>query len=301
MVGSLSVDNLDVIGSGDAELLVLLRVSPDVGVNLVHTVALYENILDSVLVGLKDFLTHGKKRAFRGEDIKIIVAVNTGDFLNDISLDGYVLGRSPGGNDGNELVALAAKTEAQRGKGGNDSILGDVYAGVAVNVFLVKSQGNGGIASYVSVGEGGNDLTARVVLGEKIKKSFGRSTAKLGVEHLLVSHRRVGSETESRGSLTHRDTVKGRGLKKKRACVVLNLGGLAAHNAGNSHGNVARGNHQHILVDISYNAVKSLKFYAVLEGLHLDFINLSVIKGVHGLTQLHHNVVGKIGKEINGS
>ena len=50
MIGSLCVDDLNVIDSLDTKLLILSRIRPDVGMNLVHTVALNEDILHSVLL-----------------------------------------------------------------------------------------------------------------------------------------------------------------------------------------------------------------------------------------------------------
>jgi hypothetical protein len=61
MVGSLCVYDPYVLGSCDAKLAILLDIRPDVGMNLVESVALNEDILHSVLIALKHLLTNGKE------------------------------------------------------------------------------------------------------------------------------------------------------------------------------------------------------------------------------------------------
>ena len=301
VVGSLRVDNLNVVGSLDAELVALCLIRPDVRVNLVQTVALHENILHSVLVGLEDFLSHRDKGANRGAYIEVVVAVDTGDFLDNIRLDGDVLGGAPGGHDRGEAVTVEGDAEAERGESLNDSFVRNLNARVSVNVSLVEIKSDGGIVLNVAVGECRNYLCAIVAIHKNLEKSLGSHTAKLGVEHLLVSLRCIGTKSKTGGSLSYRNAVEGCRLKKKRGGVVLNLGRVAAHNACDCHRGVARGNHKHIFVNISLNSVESCKLEALGEGLNLDFINLCIVKCVHRLTELHHNVVGKVCKEVDSA
>ena len=95
MVGSLGVDDFNGRNSLNAKLLIFLGVCPNIGMNLVHTVALNENVLHSVFLGLKNLFSYGKKRALCGKDVKVIVAVNSCDLLNNVRLNGNVLCRTP--------------------------------------------------------------------------------------------------------------------------------------------------------------------------------------------------------------
>ena len=130
VIGSLGVDDLHVLGSGNSQLAILRGIGPDVGMNLVHTVARNENILHSVLLALSRFLANGENGADGGEDIEVIVSVDTGDLLDDIRLDGNVLGSSPGGNLYGEATVGVLYLKAEGGEGGDYSVSGDVDARV---------------------------------------------------------------------------------------------------------------------------------------------------------------------------
>ena len=301
MVGGLSVDNSYALGGLDAEFLILSHIGPDVGVNLVHTVALYKDVLHSVLRGVDNLLANGGKCTCRGEYLEVVVAVNSGDLLDDVGLDGNVLGSTPGRNDNGEIVTLAGNLEAKAGEGLYDLLVGDLDTRVTIYVLFIEVKSDGGVLSYVRIGECGDNSRAAVKLHKECKKALGRSAAKLGVKHLLISHRSIGTKAKTSGGLTNGNTVEGCRLKKKRVGVILDLGCVAAHNTCDSNGGVARGDHKHLVVNIALDTVEGSELKTLCEGLHLDLINLAVVECVHRLTDLHHYVVGEVGKEIDSA
>ena len=187
-VGVGGVEQADILLNGNAESLLLVRVSPDVGVNLVQTVTLNEHVLDSVLVVLYNVLADGIKRRTGGVDRKIIVAVNTGDLLDDVGVHGNVLRRSPRGNENVEFVAVEGYLKAEACEGLDDGVVVDLNAGVAVDEALVKAEVNLRILKRGLVGQRRNDLNAAVVLHQQIEETGDCRNGQLGVKTLFVAH-----------------------------------------------------------------------------------------------------------------
>ena len=94
-VGVGGVHQLDHAAVLDAQLLELVDIVPDVGVQLVQVIVLDEDILDAVLILFHRFGTGREQRRGRGVDLKVIVTIDTGDLLDDVRLDGNVLGGAP--------------------------------------------------------------------------------------------------------------------------------------------------------------------------------------------------------------
>ena len=115
-LGCLRVEETDVIFNLNADLLIFGCVAPDVRVYLAEIVARYENILGSVVVGIRAALANGSKGRASGLYLKVIVAVDTGDLFDKVGGDGNVFRRSPGGNGNVKLVAVASYLKAERGK-----------------------------------------------------------------------------------------------------------------------------------------------------------------------------------------
>ena len=74
---------------------------------LVKIVLLYKNVLDFVLVALDSVNSDGVEGGTSGIDFKIIIAVNSCDFLNYVSLERNVLCGSPRRNNNREIVSLS--------------------------------------------------------------------------------------------------------------------------------------------------------------------------------------------------
>ena len=98
-------------------------VCPYVGVELVHGEALNKKVLDSVLVSLFNCRTNRVDGSLCCVYIEVVVAVDTCDLLDDVSLDGNVLCCSPGGNGNCEIVAAKLNCEAESLESIHDSIV----------------------------------------------------------------------------------------------------------------------------------------------------------------------------------
>ena len=121
---------------------------------LVKAVTLNEDVLDFVLVLLDNIHSDRIERRTCGVNVKVIVAVNSGDFLDDVRLDGNVLCSSPRGNYNVEVVAVELSLKAEACEGFEDGVVVNLNSRIAVNKRLVKAQLNRVVLVSVLVGEG---------------------------------------------------------------------------------------------------------------------------------------------------
>ena len=103
-----------------------------------------------------------------GGDLEIVVAVDAGDLLDDVRLDGHVLGGPPRGDLHLELLAVKLRAEAQGPQGGQNLVVRDVDASVPVHIGLGKAQGHLRVLLAIHVGEPGDDLGVRVDVQQQL-------------------------------------------------------------------------------------------------------------------------------------
>lgn len=73
-------------------------------------------------------------------NFKVVIAVNTGDFFNDVSLDCNILCCPPAWNRYAEVIVVELNLKAEAFKCCNNSVVADFNACVAVNKVLSKSR-----------------------------------------------------------------------------------------------------------------------------------------------------------------
>ena len=71
-------------------------------------------------------------------NFKVVIAVNTGDFFNDVSLDCNILCCSPAWNRYAEVIVVELNLKAEAFECCNNSVVADFNACVAVNKVFVK-------------------------------------------------------------------------------------------------------------------------------------------------------------------
>ena len=91
-------------------------------------------------------------------NVEIIIAVNTGDFLDDVCLHGNILGSSPGGNGNGEIVAAELYSEAERGKRFYDGIIVDFDTCIAVYKAFIEGKIYLIVLESSFIGERGHNL-----------------------------------------------------------------------------------------------------------------------------------------------
>ena len=130
--------------------------------------ALHQDILCEIVGFISGRALLGVQGAEGGGDLEVVVAVDAGDLLDDVRLDGHVLGGPPGGDLHLELLAVKLGAEAQGPQGGQNLVVRDVDAGVPVHIGLGKAQGDLGVLLPVHVGEPGDDLGIRVDVQQQL-------------------------------------------------------------------------------------------------------------------------------------
>lgn len=97
-------------------------------------------------------------------NFKVVIAVNTGDFFNDVSLDCNILCCSPAWNRYAEVIVVELNLKAEAFECCNNSVVADFNACVAVNKVFVKVKNNCVIPECVLVCERRNNLDVAVIL-----------------------------------------------------------------------------------------------------------------------------------------
>ena len=188
VVGGHRVDDADVVLDLDVQLLVFLRVAPDVRVYLVQAVALDEQVLRKAVVVAARGAQHRRERALRRGDLEVVVAVDACDFLDDVGLDRDVLRRAPRGHVHGEGLAGKARVEAERVQRVENLLVGNIDTGVTIHILFVKAEVDLIVVAHINVGHGGNDLHTRIDFGEQLHEMFDRRRCDLGVERLFIAH-----------------------------------------------------------------------------------------------------------------
>ena len=78
-------------------------------------------------------------------DFKVVIAVDSCDFLNDICLDCDILCGSPGGYADGENAVFFINSEAEKSEGVANLLIADVDAGIAIDIRPVEREGDGRI------------------------------------------------------------------------------------------------------------------------------------------------------------
>ena len=152
-----------------------------------------KNILELILNALFGKRAHRIERSRRSVNIKVIVAVNSRNFLDDIRLECDVLCRSPARNINGEIVTVKHNLKAESRKRFNDSIVVNLDARVAVNKPLIEAESNLVELLRILIGKARSNLYSAVKVAEKLNKTCNRRDRHFGIKALFISHRSVRS------------------------------------------------------------------------------------------------------------
>ena len=282
-----------------AQRLHLLRVLPDVGMHLVEGVAVHQQVLDAVLQRFFLARAHGVERRLGRVHVKVVVAVDTGDLLDDVGLDGHVLGGAPGGHGHVVAPGVGVHKEAEGAQRTHDILVADGDAGVAVHKAPVEIERDLRIAAGVFVRQGGDDLHAAVDALQQPEEAGDGGHGHLGVEALFVARGGVGAVAEAYRGLADGGRVEVGGLQRQAGGVGDDLAVQTAHDARDGHGLVPVADHQGLGVDVPLRAVEGLEGEGRVEAADADALHLAAVKGVHGLADLQHQVVGEVRQQVD--
>ena len=155
---------------------------------LVEIVSLNKHILDFVFRSFNNACSYGVEGRACCVNFKVVIAVNTGDFFNDVSLDCNILCCSPAWNRYAEVIVVELNLKAEAFECCNNSVVADFNACVAVNKVFVKVKNNCVIPECVLVCERRNNLDVAVILFEKIYKSCNCSNSHFRIKTFFISH-----------------------------------------------------------------------------------------------------------------
>ena len=116
-------------------------------------IPLDQQILDLVLRRLFLKRANRVQRGFGRVHDKVVVAVDSGDLLNDVSLHGDVLGRSVGGHPNREPILRGFHAKAQSLQRFSDRLRRDVYSGIPIHKGLVKVQHHRLVVEGIFIGQ----------------------------------------------------------------------------------------------------------------------------------------------------
>ena len=112
----------------------------------------------------------------------------------------------------------------------------------------------------------------------------------------------LGTHTQRQGGLPDGGAVEVGGLKHHHGGILPDFGIQAAHNARKAYGLCLVGNHQHTGCQNPLGALQrghGLAFLRLPDN-NLAGGNIAVVKGVHGLAVLQHDVVGDVHNVVDG-
>ena len=124
-----------------------------------------------------------------------------------------------------------------------------------------------------------------------------------GIQALLKLAGGIGTHTQSQSGLTDGSAVEVCGFKDHGGGVILDFGIFTAHDACQTDGLVLIGNDQHAGLQITDIAVQSGQGFAFhgFPDHDLAGTDIAVVKCVHGLAILQHDIVGDIHNVVDGT
>ena len=258
----------------------------------VHGEAFHQHILDSVFILLFLTCSYGRDRHGSSVNVEVVVAVDTGDFFDDVRFHGYVLGCSPAGNIHGEHIIFQLHAKAQSQQSVYDGVVGDFDTCVTVYKCLVKSKADVIIFECIFVGKCGNHFCAVVDILQQFYKSCDRCHGHFGIQALFVTLGSVSSVAQTNGGLTDGSCIESCGFQSQGSGIFHDLGIQTAHDTCDGNRSVVVADHQSVFVDVTLYAVQSLEGEGLFKTLDADLFYLTGVKCMHGLTHFQHQVVG---------
>ena len=113
----------------------------------------------------------------------------------------------------------------------------------------------------------------------------------------------LSAHAQGQSALADAGAVKAGGLKDHVGGVIHDLAVLAAHDTRQAHGPGLVGDDQVVGGELAHLAVQGGELLALLSPAHDDLaaLHIAVVKGVHGLAVLQHDVVGDVHDVVDGA
>ena len=236
------------------------------------------------------------------------LAPQTHDLLVQVDLAGEV-GAERRGHDV-EHVGLVGigHLAAQTHEGVLGELVGDRGAHHGTQALTAQLELDGGLGGRVAV-HGTARHAAATHLGEQRRGDVGDPSAPLGVDDALVAHGSLGEELQVAARARSVAVAERGALEQDVDGGVVDLGVLAAHDAGKGDGGLAVvGDERHVGGELALLAVERGELLAVVGGAHDDVgaavgvaRELAQVEGVQGLAGEVHHVVRDVDHVVDGT
>ena len=226
----------------------------------------------------------------------LVVAVGAAHFLGNVCHPDQV------GTEGGNQNGVALHGDLQPVQVADHVLLGDIRAQQAVDLVSLQRQG-ALLGDVVDDINGAAQHIASIQHFHQLTGPLNGGDGQHGIQALFKLAGSLGTHTQSQSALTDGGSVEVGGFKDHHGGVVLNFGVLAAHDTGKADGSVFVGNDQHTGLQTADGAVQGGQGFALLSFPDDDLLvgDVAVVKGVHGLAVLQHNIVGDIHNVVDGT
>ena len=235
-------------------------------------------------------------RGFESGGGNLIVAIGTAHFFRNIRHQIQV------GTEGGYINGISLYRNFQPVQIQNHILFGNVGAQQIVDFLHFQRESLGGGNVVDNVNGSVQNIAACQKLHQFAGPLHGRNSHH-GVKMLFELAGSIGTHAQSQGGLANGSAAEIGGFKHHHGGIFLDFGVFSAHNAGQTDGLVAVGNHQHAGLQITDIAVQSGEGLIGLRFPDYDFAggNIPVVKSVHGLAIFQHHIVGDIHNVVNGA
>ena len=235
-------------------------------------------------------------RGLEGRSGDGIVAVGTTNFFRDIGHQIQV-GTERGNKNG-----VAIHFNLQQVQVLDHIFFADVGTKKLIDLFGLQGQG----LSLRNIVDDINDAIQHIAAFQHFNKLAGTLNCRHGhhgIQILFEFTGSIGTHTQSKGGLTNGGAIEIGGFEYNSGGILNDFGVFTTHDTGKADGARIISNHQHTALQVANITVQRGQLFAFLSLADNDLAggNITVIKRVHGLAILQHDIVGDVNDIVNGT
>ena len=231
----------------------------------------------------------------------VVVAEHAADLLDEVVFDRDVLRRAEARHSDRKAARSLLDAETQRGQDAFDLRLGQHDAELLVDARLAQRDRLRLVAEACGIRQRTRGLRRRAPRLQQAHEVVHRELGIRRVLRLLEASARVGAEAEAHAAATDRRGVEVGGLEEQRRRAARHHRALAAHDARQRLGLVARAHEQ---VRRFEHALLLVERRDVLTGLrtanvHCATLQVRGVECVHRLAEVEHHEVREVDRQVD--
>ena len=225
-----------------------------------------------------------------------VITVGTAYFLCNISHQVQV--RTEGGDQNR----ITFHRDLQQIQILDHLFLGDIGTQQTIHLIYFQRQG----LSFGNIVDHIDGAIQNIATAQHLNQFTGALDSRYGhhgIQMLFKFAGSIGTHTQSQCGLTDRGTVEVSRFEDNHSGVIHDFRVFTTHNACQTNSLAVISNDKHTLGQIADNTIQSGKCFAILcfTDNNLTGSHIAVVKCVHGLTVLQHNIIGNIHDVIDGT